>query len=241
MLIIPAIDLQGGRVVRLLRGDFSTETVYGDDPIAVARRWVEAGATYLHVVDLDGARTGQPQHVEVIRCLVRVGGARVEVGGGVRTREAVERYLACGVDRVVIGTKACLDAAFLAEVARAIPGRLAVAVDTRRGAVVTDGWTKTAGVEVDVLVQRVLDAGVTTVIFTDVARDGTLVGPSVRRLRRVLQQCGQRARVIASGGIGSLDDLVRLKTLEPLGLMGVIVGKALYEGRVDLAEAIHRC
>lgn len=246
MLILPAIDIQGGRVVRLLRGDFSMETVYAQDPVAVAKQWAAQGATYLHVVDLDGARTGTVCHGAVIKRMVTEAGVQIEVGGGVRSRETIDELLAAGADRVVLGTRAFEDPAFRKDALQRYGERVAVAVDSHSGSVVTKGWT-VANVNMSayrdtepVFIDQLLAEGVHCLIYTEVTKDGTLAGPAFDGIQRVLTQVAGRARVIASGGVGSLEHLRQLKALAP-PLHGVVVGKALYDGRVALPGALALC
>lgn len=229
MLIIPALDLQAGRCVRLLRGEFAKETVYGGDPVRVARRWREAGAELLHVVDLDGARQGRPVQLELIGTMASI--APLQVGGGLRTREDVERALELGATRVVLGT-AALDAALVATLAQRYADRLVVALDTRDGMVAIHGWTEATGWTMLDLARALLDAGVQRFLHTDVERDGTLTSPNYTSLEALI---ALGAPVIASGGVSSLDDLRRLREV---GAEAAIVGRALYEGAIDLGEAI---
>lgn len=246
MLIIPAIDIQGGRVVRLTRGDFAAQTVYADDPIAIAQRWASQGATYLHVVDLDGARTGTLRHGPVIKQIVTEAGVKLEVGGGIRTTDAIDELLAAGADRVVLGTRAFEDPAFRKDVLHRYGERVAIAVDSQSGSVVTQGWT-VAKVNISTyqdteptFIAQLLEEGARTIIYTEVTKDGTLAGPAFDGIQRVLTQVGGRARVIASGGVGSVEHLQQLKAMTP-SLEGVVVGKALYDGRVELPTALTLC
>ena len=228
MLIIPAIDLQSGRCVRLLRGDFERETVYGDDPVAVARHWQERGAQLLHVVDLDGARLGRPAQLELIREIASV--APVQVGGGLRTEEDVGRALDVA-QRVVLGT-AALDGELVKRLAGTYGDRLVVALDTRDGMVAVQGWTEESSWTMLDLGRALLDAGVRRFLHTDVERDGTLTSPNYASLEALV---GLGASVIASGGVASIDHLRRLRQV---GVEAVIVGRALYEGAIDLQEAM---
>jgi phosphoribosylformimino-5-aminoimidazole carboxamide ribotide isomerase len=229
VLIIPAIDLRAGRCVRLWRGDFARETVYDDDPARVARRWREVGAELLHVVDLDGARQGLPVQLDLIRAMARV--APVQVGGGLRTEEDVERALEVGASRVVLGT-AALDIPFVATLAERYGDQIVVALDTREGMVAIRGWTEASGRTMLDLARALLRAGLQRFLHTDVERDGTMTAPNYASLAALIQL---GAPVIASGGISSLDDLRRLRAI---GAEAAIVGRALYEGAIDLREAI---
>jgi phosphoribosylformimino-5-aminoimidazole carboxamide ribotide isomerase len=237
VIIIPAVDIRGGKCVRLREGRADAETVFSSDPIAVALRWVRSGAQRLHVVDLDGAFGGVPRQTGLVTDIVRaVAPVPVEVGGGLRGLAAVEAVLASGAGWAVVGTRAITDATFLAEVCRAFPDRVIVAVDGRGSCVAINGWTETAAESVIDVARRAQDAGAAAVLYTDIARDGTETGPN-------LEQTGALARavslpVLASGGVGGLDDLERLAQLP--GLAGVVVGRALYTGAVNLGWAIQR-
>lgn len=229
MLIIPAIDLQGGRAVRLLRGDFERETVYGDNPVAVVGRWLDAGARMLHVVDLDGARAGRPSQLKLIGEIASV--APVQAGGGMRSREDVDRLLGAGAQRAVLGT-AALDLPLIAELARHFGDRLVVAIDVRRGQVAVRGWTEGSGWTGLDLARALLEAGVRRFLHTDVERDGTLTSPNLASLQELI---ALGVPVIASGGVSSVEDVRRLREI---GAEAAIVGRALYEGTLDVREAI---
>lgn len=236
MIILPAVDLLDGRVVRLAQGRREALTVYSDDPVAVAKRWVEAGATWLHVVDLNGAFEGTYVNLDVARQIIRSCGARVELSGGIRTKEALSRALDAGASRVVLGTKACEDPQFVQEAADRHGRKIAVAIDARAGQVVSRGWVSSTMVTPSQLARSVAMLGIETLICTDVSRDGMLRGPNLDLIRDVLEAAP--VHIIASGGLSSLDDLAALKTLEPRGVVGAIMGKALYEGAIDLKQAI---
>ena len=236
MLIIPAIDLKGGRCVRLLRGDLQAETVYGDDPVAMGRRWVEAGARYLHVVDLDGAVAGTPVNGDAIAALCSTLPIPIEVGGGVRTLERAGAILALGADRVIFGTAALDQPAVVAEACRRFPGRVAVGIDARGGRVATKGWLETSDVSAVDLGRRLAGVGVACVIYTDIERDGTQQGVNVAATRTLAEAID--IPVIASGGVGALADIEALLPCEAVGVNGVILGRALYTGAVRLDEAI---
>jgi phosphoribosylformimino-5-aminoimidazole carboxamide ribotide isomerase len=235
--ILPAIDLHRGRVVRLQQGDFERETAFSDDPVAVARSFADAGARWLHVVDLDGARTGEPAHAAVIRDLVGAVGDRlaVEVAGGLRTEGSVAAILAAGAARAVVGTAALRDPGFAGRlVATHGPDRIAVALDIRDGLALGEGWREGAsGVRAEDGLAALADAGVTMLEATAIDRDGLLGGPDLELLERLVRL--ERGAVIASGGIASLEDL---RAVRALGCAGAIVGRALYEGRLDLEEAL---
>ena len=236
MTILPAIDLLDGKVVRLAQGRRDQVTVYSEDPVAVARRWAAAGATWLHVVDLNGAFDGAYVNLPLARRIIEAGGVSVELSGGIRSAETLAKAIEAGAARVVLGTKACEDPGFVQQAAKRYGEKIAVAIDAKAGQVVSRGWVAATTLTPEQLAREVAGWGVTTVICTDVSRDGMLEGPNLALFQGVLG-AGSR-RVIASGGIASLDDLKRLKALEPKGVIGAIVGKALYEGALDLAEAI---
>ena len=234
MHIYPAIDLKDGQCVRLRQGRADAVTVYGADPVAMARKWVESGADWLHVVDLDGAFQGRPVHQEVVARIVKAVGVPVEVGGGLRTDADIECMLGTGVARVILGTRACADPEALAAVVRRHGDRVAVGIDARNGKVQVRGWVETTDTTAAELARRAAQAGIATIIYTDTATDGMLKGPNVAGVRELCRQVP--CRVIASGGISSVSDVARLRALEVANLTGVIVGKALYEGTVTVAE-----
>ena len=241
MLIVPAIDLKGGKVVRLVRGDFSEELVYGSDPVAVAQKWVKEGAQRLHVVDLDGALTGTPRHLEVVTKIAASVPVPIQTGGGIRTLAAIGKYLDCGVAQVIIGTKACLDEIFVTKALKMHGDRVACAVDVKGGRVAIEGWVRKEWMKPEALLRRLVQQGVKTILYTDTSRDGTLTGPAVDGLKEILALAGKGTCFFVSGGISSLEDLSKLQPLESQGLTGVIIGRALYEGKVDLKQAIERC
>jgi phosphoribosylformimino-5-aminoimidazole carboxamide ribotide isomerase len=236
MLILPAIDLRAGKCVRLLRGDYAQETVYGDDPVAMGRRWVAAGATFLHVVDLDGALQGQAVNGAAIAGLCSSLAIPIQVGGGVRTVERAGVLLGMGVDRVIFGTAALEEPSVVADACRRFAGRVAVGIDARDGKVAVKGWTETSGVAAVDLALRMQDAGAARIIYTDISRDGTQEGVNAEATAALA--AALEIPVIASGGVGSLDHIRALLPHQAVGVEGVIVGRALYTGAVDLGEAI---
>ena len=236
MIIIPAIDLLDGKVVRLAQGKRDQITVYSEDPVAVARRWVEAGATWLHVVDLNGAFDGIYINLPFAERVIESCGIQVELSGGIRTAETLAKAIDLGASRVVLGTKACEDPDFVQMAASRYGARIAVAIDAKAGQVVSRGWVSATALTPAQLARNVAGVGVQTIICTDVSRDGMLQGPNLALLMEVLG--ASKARVIASGGISSTADLQMLKALEPQGVIGAIIGKALYEGTISLKEAI---
>jgi phosphoribosylformimino-5-aminoimidazole carboxamide ribotide isomerase len=245
--LYPAIDLRGGRAVRLLRGDYAAETVYSDDPVAVARSFDAAGAGWIHVVDLDAARSGEAGNLEFVAAIVRSVRCEVETGGGVRSVEAAERLIDAGVARVVIGTAAVERPELVTELAARYPGRVAVGLDARGRQVAVKGWTETTDADLVDLAKRFEGEGVSALIVTEIGRDGTMAGPDLDQLGAVLEATS--IDVIASGGVGTLDDIralagLRAGTGGPNGasrsLAGIIVGRAIYEGRFTVEEAL-RC
>ncbi len=233
MELIPAIDLKDGRCVRLYQGDFAQATVYGDDPVAMARRWADLGATRLHVVDLDGAKSGRPVNTDAILGIVRALKIPVQLGGGLRREEDIVAALAMGVERVILGTAAVEHADLVARMAARFGDQIIVGVDARNGLVATDGWTSTADVRATDLVDRVAALGVRRVIYTDISRDGTLTEPNFAALAELIRPDGPA--IIASGGIAVTEHLLRLAKT---GAEAAIVGKALYTGAIDLEQAL---
>jgi phosphoribosylformimino-5-aminoimidazole carboxamide ribotide isomerase len=235
VILLPAIDIRDGHAVRLERGDFSKETVYVDDPLEAARRWAEEGARQLHVVDLDGAREGEPQNLDHLRRITSELTVPVQYGGGLRSLVAVREALAAGAARVVVGTAAYSDMEFLDSIVAAWGVRLAVAIDVRGGNVSVSGWTQTTQMPAEDVIERLQSRGVKQFVYTNVDRDGMLQGPDLDEVRRIGAVI--RGRFLYSGGIASLDDLRALKGLRLVNLAGAISGKALYEGRFTVAEA----
>ncbi|MET0508479.1 MAG: 1-(5-phosphoribosyl)-5-[(5-phosphoribosylamino)methylideneamino]imidazole-4-carboxamide isomerase [Burkholderiaceae bacterium] len=240
MLLIPAIDLKDGRCVRLKQGDLDDATVYGDDPAAVARRWVDAGAQRLHLVDLNGAVAGKPRNEGAIRAIVEAVGAEVPVqlGGGIRSLETIERYLDDGLSYVIIGTAAVKNPGFLHDACGAFPGQVIVGLDARDGKVATDGWSKLTRHDVVDLARKFEGYGIEGIVYTDIGRDGMMTGVNIDATVRLAQAVG--VPVIASGGAGSLEDIDRLLAVESEGVEGVILGRALYEGTLDFGAALAR-
>lgn len=241
MEILPAIDLRDGKCVRLLRGDFASETVYDDDPVARARSFEEAGARLIHVVDLDAARTGEPVNLATVQAVCRAVSCAVEVGGGVRTAADAHRLLDAGAARVVVGTAAVEHPELVEELVADAPARVAVGLDARDGRVAVRGWTTASGLDVLEAARRFDRAGAAALIVTSIPRDGTMQGPDLPLLRAVLE--ATTTDVVASGGVGSLADLRLLGSLRAggRGVAGAVVGRAIYEGRIDLKEAMAEC
>ena len=234
MILLPAVDIRDGRAVRLRQGDFDDETVYADDPFEAARSFVDAGARFLHVVDLDGAREGEPvnlRHVERIATELDV---PVELGGGLRSIASIRRALSAGAARVVLGTAAFMDPELLDEALTAFTSRILVGVDVRGGKVAVSGWTRETQARGEDAIRRLQQLGATRFVYTNVDRDGMLEGPDLEEVKRV--SAAVRGRFLYSGGIGSIEDLVALRGLRLVNLAGVISGKALYEGRFTVCD-----
>ena len=239
MDLFPAIDLRDGRAVRLLRGEFWAETVYSEDPVAVARSYQEAGAGWIHVVDLDAARTGEPANLALVASIAAGVSCPVQAGGGVRSPEAAARLLDAGVARVVVGTVAVEDPGVVETLCRRYPGRVAAGLDARGSQLAVRGWTETSATDLTEAARRLEEMGVAALVVTEIGRDGTMAGPDLDQLAGVLE--ATTVDVVASGGVGTLDDLRSLAGLEPAPgrrLAGVIVGRALYEGRFSVEEAL---
>ena len=233
MILFPAIDLIGGQAVRLYQGDYAQKTVYSADPVSVARDFRDQGATHIHLVDLDGAKAGTPQNFDLICRIKRQTGLFVEVGGGIRTQSTIERYLSEGLDRVILGTAAVTDPDLILSLPDAIKEKIAVGVDAAGGKIAIRGWTEASGYELFSFCEDLQSKGVGTVICTDISKDGAMRGANHELYRALSERVGMQ--IVASGGVSGIDDLVRLKAL---GLYGAIIGKAYYEGALDLKEAL---
>jgi phosphoribosylformimino-5-aminoimidazole carboxamide ribotide isomerase len=236
MLILPAIDLSDGKCVRLKQGDMNQKTVFSDDPAQMAVRWADAGAQVLHLVDLDGAMVGRSANLEAVSRILEAIEIPVELGGGLRTRDDVARVLDLGVKWAIMGTSALSKPQELKRCLKDFGDRIIVGIDARDGRVAVQGWTETSDVSALDLAHEMESLGVRRIIFTDIATDGMLAGPNVESTRAIAEAVS--VDIIASGGVTTLNDLRVLKTLEPLGVVGAIVGRALYSGTIDLAEAI---
>jgi len=236
MLLIPAIDLKDGKCVRLRQGRMEDSTVFSDDPVAMAARWVEAGARRLHLVDLNGAFAGQPVNAQVIRRIVQTfPDLPIQVGGGIRDQQTVETYLDAGVQFVIIGTKAVQEPGFINDLCAEYPGHIIVGLDAKDGRVAVDGWSKLSKHDVIDLARIFERYGVEAIVYTDISRDGMIQGVNVEATVRLAQAIS--IPVIASGGVSTLDDVRALCAVEKEGIMGAIIGRALYDGAIDLVEA----
>ncbi len=236
MIIFPAIDIRGGKCVRLLKGDFEKETIFSDKPADMAKKWESMGAEYLHLVDLDGARAGAPQNLETVKSIIDAVKIPVELGGGIRTMTDIENVLGLGVARVILGSVAVRDPELVREACEKYGERVVVGIDARDGIVAVDGWGVSGDVEATELAIRMKAAGVGTIIYTDISRDGTLEGVNVEATKNLAEKSG--VKIVASGGVKSIDDIKALKNVEASGIEGVICGKSIYMGALDLKAAI---
>jgi phosphoribosylformimino-5-aminoimidazole carboxamide ribotide isomerase len=236
VLIIPAIDLKDGECVRLKQGRMDDSTVFGADPVAMAQRWVDAGARRLHLVDLNGAFAGEPVNGEAVKAIARAHPTLpIQIGGGIRNAEIIEAYLSAGVSYVIIGTKAVKEPQFVTEMCKRFPGKIIVGIDAQDGMVATDGWAEVSSVKAVDLAKRFAQDGVSSIVYTDIARDGMMQGVNVEATVALAEACG--IPVIASGGVTNMDDIHALKAVAARGILGAITGRAIYEGTLDLAEA----
>jgi phosphoribosylformimino-5-aminoimidazole carboxamide ribotide isomerase len=235
MQVIPAIDLRGGRCVRLRQGDFDQETVFGDDPAAMALRWQSDGAERIHLVDLDGAKSGRPVNVDAVKLIVEHVGVPCQLGGGLRDQATIAAWLSSGLDRVVVGTQALRDPDWFARMAELFPGRLLLGLDARDGRVATEGWIDVSSIQALTFARQFESLPIAGIIYTDIERDGMLGGPNLESIAALAGSV--KTPVIASGGIGELKDLDHLAALP---VAGCIVGRALYEGRFSLSQAIRQ-
>jgi phosphoribosylformimino-5-aminoimidazole carboxamide ribotide isomerase len=240
MLIIPAIDLKDGECVRLRQGLMDDSTVFSDDPVSVAQRWVEAGCRRLHLVDLNGAFAGEPVNGEVVTAIAAAyPDLPIQIGGGIRTLETIEHYVKAGVSYVIIGTKAVKEPQFVAEACKAFPGRVIVGLDARDGFVATDGWAEVSDIQAGDLAKKFESDGVSAIVYTDIARDGMMQGVNVEATLAMAR--ASRIPVIASGGITILEDIKALQAVSDQGICGAITGRAIYEGTLDMALAQAYC
>lgn len=240
MLLIPAIDLKDGQCVRLKQGDMDQATIFSEDPAAMARKWVDLGARRLHLVDLNGAFAGKPKNLEAIEAILDEVGDEipVQLGGGIRSLETIEKYLDAGLSYVIIGTAAVKDPGFLQDACSAFAGSIIVGLDAKDGKVATDGWSKLTGHEVIDLARKFEDYGVESIVYTDIGRDGMLQGINIEATVKLAHAVG--IPVIASGGLSNIDDIEKLCEVEELGVEGVICGRAIYSGDLDFASAQKR-
>ena len=236
MIIIPAVDIKNGKCVRLVQGRKEDETVFSDDPSAMAEKWAQAGAELIHVIDLDGAFEKSPQNLAAIRKILQTVDTPIQVGGGIRNESTVRRFLDMGVERVIVGTEAINHPEFVERISGMYPGRIIVGIDARKGLVAIEGWTETTRVKAVDLAKRFENCGLAAVNFTDIHRDGMQTGPNIEETRRLAEAI--HIPVVASGGVATIQDIHNLLPLEAVGVIGVITGKALYSGTLDFKEAL---
>ena len=236
MNFYPAIDIKDGKFIRLKQGRLDEVTVYGDNPVEIAKKFSEAGAKWIHVVDIDGAFRGESVNQKVILDIKKNSKTKIQVGGGIRTQESASFYLNNGIDRVVLGTIALENPKIIEQLCESYPGRIAVGIDAKKGMVATEGWSKTSTIEVGKLSKLYENIGVSCVIFTDIEKDGLMEGVSLNQLKNLLKNT--KLNVIASGGVSSLNDLKKLKSLDKKNLIGVISGKAIYENKFSVNKAV---
>jgi len=240
MLIIPAIDLKDGKCVRLRQGLMDDSTVYGDDPVSMAQRWVDAGARRLHLVDLNGAFAGTPINGAAVTAIAKkFPQLPIQIGGGIRNVEIIEHYLDAGVTYVIIGTKAVKEPAFIGEVCKLFPGHIIVGLDAKNGLVATDGWAEISNIQATELAKRFEQDGVSSIVYTDISRDGMMQGVNIEATVALAQ--ASSIPVIASGGVTNMEDIHALKVVASKGILGAITGRAIYEGTLDLAAAQRYC
>jgi len=233
MIIFPAIDILDGNCVRLIQGDYNQESIYGDSPVAMAQKWEQLGAQYIHIVDLNGAKSGESINKDIIHDIAQTVNVPVQVGGGIRTLETIKGYVDSGVSRVIIGTAAITDKEFLREAVKTYGDKVAVSVDARNGYVATDGWTDTSDVKATDLLKELEAIGVKTIVYTDIAKDGMLQGPNLEEQRAINEATS--IDVIASGGVTTKEDV---DSLRELNVYGAIIGKALYDGKLDFSDVV---
>ena len=236
MLIIPAVDIKNGKCVRLLQGRMEDETVFSDDPAGMARKWARAGAELIHVIDLDGAFEKSPKNIDAIKNIIKTVDTPIQLGGGIRNEQTIRKFLEMGVNRVIIGTEAIKNPAFVEQMARTFPGRIVVGIDARNGFVAIEGWTETTQIKAIELAKKFQNCGVAAINFTDIHRDGMQTGPNIEETRRLAEAIN--IPVVASGGVSTIKDIQNLLPLESCGVTGVITGKALYSGTLDFAQAV---
>jgi len=236
MIIFPAIDIRGGKCVRLEEGRFDRETVFAENPVEAAHRWVEAGTDWLHIVDLDGARTGKPVNLAVVSEIAKTFNVKVQLGGGIRSAETVGEVLAAGINRVILGSVAVRSPELVRQVCSAYADRIVIGIDARGGEVVVEGWEKSGLIQADDLALRMKEVGATRIIYTDISRDGMLTGVNVAAALQLAEKSG--LAVIASGGVKGMEDILALLPLAKRGIEGVIIGKALYTGAISLPDAL---
>ncbi len=236
MKIIPAIDLKNGKCVRLVQGRKEDQTVFSDDPAAIAQKWADSGAELIHVIDLDGAFEKSPQHIDAIKKILESVDIPIQLGGGIRNEQTVQMYLDLGVKRIIIGTEAIRNPDFVKKICKTYPDQIIVGIDARQGYVAIEGWTRTTEIKAIDLARQFEDCGVAAINFTDIHRDGMQTGPNIEETQKLAEAVS--IPVVASGGVATMEDIINLLPLKSVGVVGVITGKALYTGTLNLKEAI---
>ena len=239
MIVFPAIDIRDGKVVRLVQGKFNRETIYSENPVDMSKKWADEGAEWLHVVDLDGAQVGKPQNTKVITEIAKNINIPIQVGGGIRNEDDIEKLLDAGVARVILGTQVVEDPDFIRCEIQKWGEKIAVSLDCSNGKVVTHAWTSTSDVLASQIIRKLEGIGLFCIIYTDISKDGMLSGPNIEAIRQICKST--KIPIIASGGVASLNDIENLLQFRGQGLIGIITGKAIYEGTLDLTEAIKLC
>jgi phosphoribosylformimino-5-aminoimidazole carboxamide ribotide isomerase len=238
MLVIPAIDIKGGKCVRLFQGDYAKETVYSDDPVDVAKKWEKYGAKRIHLVDLDGALEGVPRNLETVKNIRKAVKAEIEYGGGVRLLKTIDSLIEAGINYVILGTAAVKTPELLNEAVEKYGQKIIVGLDARKGKVAVSGWKETSGIDALELALKIKAAGIKQIIFTDIEKDGAMIGPNISALKEMAVKSG--VNIIASGGISTENDVMKIKELESFGVNGMIIGKALYKGTINLIDIISK-
>lgn len=239
MIIYPAIDIKDGRCVRLIQGDFSRETVFLQDPVEAAKNWEKMGASWIHIVDLDGAKSGKPRNFEVIKQIREKIRSKIQLGGGVRDLEVIKKYFDAGIDRLIFGSAVIESPVVIKEAAAFYgPEKIAAGIDVKNNMVAIKGWTRVSEISLDNVLEQIREIGINIIVYTDISRDGMMSGPDLEGLKKIMG-CGG-FKIIASGGISSMEDLEKLSCYEDRGVEGVIIGKALYSGALNLNELIQR-
>lgn len=233
MIIYPAIDIMGGKCVRLIQGQFNKETVYSDNPIETALKWESMGSEYLHLIDLDGAKTGEPQNTSTITEIVSKLRIPIQLGGGIRTMDTIDLFLSCGVERVILGTSAVRNSKFVKEALREFGSKIVIGIDAKGGIVAIEGWAKTSEFTAIDFAQEMGQLGAEIIIYTDISKDGMLAGPNIKTTKEMIKAVD--IEVIASGGVSTIEDI---KNLKNIGASGAIIGKALYTGKIELKQAL---
>ena len=236
MKIIPAIDLKNGKCVRLVQGRKEDQTIFSENPVAVAKKWADAGAELIHVIDLDGAFEKSPQHIDAIKKILEAVDTPIQLGGGIRNEQTVRMYLELGIKRVIVGTEAIRNPEFVKKICKTFPDQIVVGIDARKGFVAIEGWTRTTKITAIELAKQFEDCGVAAINFTDIHRDGMQTGPNIEETRKLAEAVA--VPVVASGGVATMEDIKNILPLKSVGVVGVITGKALYTGTLDLEKAI---